>query len=614
MLLSLLKRLAAWRSPAPVPDSAQPIPSKREAMLAMASRLLKQGEFPRLIALCEARLADDREDADALVFLASAFAAQGELERSIAALRRAHAVRPTSGEIRLTLARLLLRDGQMENAIDAYEQALRCSVVAEIACVELTRLLNQLGRYDDAEHHASSLAESHAVQRELASSLFERGKLDDAIRILRLLVENPNVSPSVHSDLLRTLNYTDSHTPEEIFQEHRRWALRHASPFTAQPVRFANSPDPDRRLRIGFISPHFRKHAVTFFFESVLAEFEPAQFEIVLYSDAVRPDEYSARLRAHATLWRDVAQLSDEQIAALVRSDGVDILIDLSGHTPGHRLLAFARKPAPVQMTWNGYPNTTGMDAMLYRITDASCDPPGETEHLHSERLVRLPSIYMSWRPPRNAPDVSPLPCERTGRVTFASFNACYKLTDSILQLWSAILARIPSSRLLLLAVPTVSTEQRIRDIFERLGTAPNRLDIRGRLEHEAFLAVHSEADIALDPFPYHGTTTTCFALWMGVPVVSLCGRTHVSRVGSSLLANVGLSNLVASDREDYIRIACDLASDAARLADIRQGLRTRMLASALTDGAACAKALQHTWRSAWTEWCAASARVKSSS
>jgi len=337
---------------------------------------------------------------------------------------------------------------------------------------------------------------------------------------------------------------------------------------------------------------------------ALLDQFERERIEVVLYSDAARHDEYSARLRAIAALWRETRGLDDEEMAALIRRDVVDILIDLSGHTPGNRLLVFARRPAPLQMTWNGYPNTTGMRAMGYRITDPCCDPPGETEHLHTERLVRLPAVYMSWHAPRDAPEPTPLPCARTGQVTFASFNACYKLTATTLDLWRRILDRTPASRLLLIAVPSGTAQQRVRSTLERAGIASSRLDFRGRVEHETFLDLHAQADIALDPYPYHGTTTTCFSLWLGVPVVTLAGRSHVSRVGATLLTHAGLPGLVARDGEDYVRIACELAADARRLADIRAGLRPTMAASPLTDGAACARALQGAWRSLWRDWC----------
>jgi protein O-GlcNAc transferase len=290
-------------------------------------------------------------------------------------------------------------------------------------------------------------------------------------------------------------------------------------------------------------------------------------------------------------------------MGALIRREGIDILIDLTGHTPGNRLLVFARRPAPLQMTWNGYPNTSGMQAMDYRITDALCDPPGTTEPLHSERLLRLPGPFMSWQAPKDMPLSKAARHRRT--PLFGSFNACYKLSATTLALWARILTALPHARLLLAAVPAGVAEQRVRVAFQTAGVDPARLDFRPRVTHEAFLELHKEIDIALDPFPYHGTTTTCFSLWMGVPVVTLAGATCVSRVGVSLLTHCGLSWLVARDQEQYVRIACELAHAGDRLDELHATLRARVEASALTDGNACARSLEAAWREAWIEWCA---------
>ena len=330
-----------------------------------------------------------------------------------------------------------------------------------------------------------------------------------------------------------------------------------------------------------------------------------AAIDVTLYADVARPDDYSARLQSYGAHWRDTVGRSDEALAALVREDGIDILVDLSGHTPGHRLLAFARKPAPVQVTWNGYPNTTGMAAIDHRITDALCDPPGATEHLHRETLVRLPAIYMAWQPPADAPAVAPLPAQTRHAVTFGSFNSCYKITPALIALWSRLLARAPASRLMLLTIDGAVATTRIRDLFAANGVDAARLDIRPRVTHEEFLALHGEVDVALDAFPYHGTTTTCFSLWMGVPVVTRAGAVHAARVGASLLTNVGLPELVAHSDDEYVDIAARLAGDLPQLAALRAGLRERMTHSPLTDGRACARNLEHALRQMWMAWCA---------
>ena len=612
MLRSLLRQLRSRRTTNAATHGAPSPQETRQRALLEAARLHERRQYAPLAAHCRAYLAAQGEDADLLTFLAGALAAQADIDGAVGALARAISTAPERGETRLTLARLLVRDRKLDAALDAYRGALNCPECSVAAGTELCSVLIGLGRYDEAEECARAFSDQPNLKHALARALFEQGRVDACTEVLRSLVFAADVSAAVHSDLLRALNYSERTTPSAIYFEHRQWAKRHACTFSERPVTHANTPIAERRLRVGFSSPHLRKHAVTFFLESVLVHFDREQVEIVLYSDAVTQDEYSGRLRSQAALWRDTAALDDEALAALVRSDGIDILVDLTGHTPGHRLLAFARRPAPVQMTWNGYPNTTGMHAMGYRITDAYCDPPGETEALHTERLLRLPEVYMSFNAPADTGPVTPLPAGRSGTITFASFNGCYKLSSTILELWRQILERTPSSRLVLVAVPPGVAEERIRARLIGAGVAQDRLAFHGRVSHEQFLELHHEVDIALDAFPYHGTTTTCYSLWMGVPVITLAGRCHVSRVGVSLLTNVGLPELVGHDGDDYVGIACALASDRSRLAHLRGDLRARMMSSPLTDGAKCARGLQDAWRSVWVQWCDTQRRERS--
>jgi predicted O-linked N-acetylglucosamine transferase (SPINDLY family) len=448
------------------------------------------------------------------------------------------------------------------------------------------------------------------LKQALAAIVFEQGRVDEAIATAREAIALQPANASAHSDLLRMLNYADMQDPAAVAREHRDWAQRHERPLADAAPPHANVRDPARRLRIGYVSPYFRKHAVTFFLEPVIEHHDRNRFEIILYADVAQPDEYSARLRAHGAAWRSTVGASDAGVAAMIRADAVDILVDLSGHTPGNRLLAFARKSAPVQVTWNGYPNTTGMTGMDYRITDAACDPPGATAHLHSEKLVRLPGVYMAWRPPEDAPDVGPPPALAAGHVTFGSFNSCYKITPRLIAVWSRILERVPHSRLMLLTIGAGAAERRIRSLFARHGIGAPRMDIRPRVTHENFLAIHNEVDIALDAFPYHGTTTTCFSLWMGLPVVTLAGATHVSRVGASLLNHAGLRELVASTDDEYVDFAAKLAHDLPRLAALRAKLRGMLLDSPLTDGAGYARNLERAYREMWAAYCAACGKV----
>jgi len=608
MLGNLLKRLL-HRGPAqsapPLRDAARETDGK---WLDEALRLRQLGRRQEIVALCRSVLARQPDNTDALSFLAAALLAQGESREGIACLRRVAELVPDSAETRVTLATVLAATGNANGAIENYRRAVRLRPDLADAWNDLAALLKALGRCDEAEDCCRaglrSNAQHAALHHTLAGVLFEQGRVEEAIAEVRAaLALNPDM-PATHSDLLRMLNYADAQDPLAVYREHRAWAERHARPFEGATPSPGNDPDPARRLRVGFVSPYFRKHAVTFFLESVIQHHDRKKFELILYADVAQPDEYSERLQAYGALWRKTLGIDDERLVQMVRNDATDILVDLSGHTPGNRLLAFARRPAPVQVTWNGYPNTTGMASMDYRITDAYCDPPGTTEHLHSEKLTRLPGIYMAWRPPDDAPDVGPLPALESGHVTFGSFNSCYKITPRLVALWSRILGGVPGSRLMLLTVDGGVAARRIRELFAAQGVDPQRIDIRPRVSHEEFLALHRGIDIALDSFPYHGTTTTCFSLWMGLPVATLAGAIHASRVGVSMLNNVGLPQLVAQDADEYVDIATRLAADLPALTNLRAGLRGMLRQSPLADGRTCARSLENAFREMWVTWC----------
>ena len=606
MLATLLKRLlqtAIGGAPEPEraagPDGSQ---WRTEAL-----HLHERGRHRETEALCRRVLEREPDDVDALNFLAAALLSLGEGRAGTAYLRRA-AELTRSATAWARLGAVLAATGDADGAIAGYERALALEPTLADASLALAGLLKATGRYDAAEACCrGALAaggKSAAVEQILASVLFEQGRVDEALGAIRSALALDDRDAGAHSALLRMLNYADGQEPLAVAREHRAWGEKHARGLERSAPPHHNPRAPSRKLRIGYVSPYFRKHAVTFFLETVIEHHDRDRFELILYADVVQPDEYSARLQAHGAAWRATAGLSDEALAKLVRGDAVDILVDLSGHTPGNRLLAFARRPAPVQATWNGYPNTTGMQAMDYRITDAHCDPPGETEHLHSEALLRLRPIYMAWRPPADAPEPGPPPSLASGRTTFGSFNSCYKLTPCLVAMWARILARVPESRLLLLTIDGAEARERLQCLFARHGVDAQRLDIRPRVSHADFLATHREVDIALDAFPYHGTTTTCFSLWMGLPVVTLAGRVHASRVGVTLLENLGMPQWIARDADDYVEIAARLAADRPHLARTRAALRGMLGQSPIADGRTCARSLETAYRSMWAQRC----------
>lgn len=598
MLMSLLKRIF------------RKTPAENTGWLARAAALQREARFEEAAAVCEARLAREPADADALQALAGVFFAQRRPADGLATLQKAAAVAPHDAMLLATLGRVFAAVGQIDAAAASYRKALALRPGLGQAADELATLLNAKGLYDETEECCraalAGAGESATRRHALAGALFEQGRVDEAIAELKIALSLDPQAPAVESDLVRALNYVAD--PDTVWEAHRAWGLRHASPLTAAAGPHTNARDPQRRLRVGYVSPYFRKHAVTFFVEPAIEHRDRDAFDVVLYADVARPDEYSERLRAHGAQWRSTVGVTDADVAAMVREDRIDILVDLSGHTPGQRLLAFARRPAPVQATWMGYPNTTGMDAVDYCITDAHCDPPGMTERLHTERLLRLPESFVAWRPPPDAPDPGTLPALASGRVTFGSFNSCYKLSRITVELWARILHAVPESRLVLFAIPEGRAQDLVRERFAALGIGAARTEFRLRMSLEAFMEAHREVDIALDCFPYHGTTTTCSTLWMGVPLVCLAGAAHVSRVGVSMLSSVGLQHLAVSTHERYVSAACGLARDLDALAAIRGSLRERMRRSPLTDGPACARALERIYRDAWLTWCSSAA------
>jgi predicted O-linked N-acetylglucosamine transferase (SPINDLY family) len=324
------------------------------------------------------------------------------------------------------------------------------------------------------------------------------------------------------------------------------------------------------------------------------------------YSDVRRPDAVTARIRKSAVVWRELRGLSDPQAADLIRRDQVDILVDLAGHTARNRLLVFARKPAPVQVTYLGYPDTTGLNTIDYRLTDAWADPPGQTERFHTEELVRLPRGAWCYRPPEDAPAVEDLPAWSAGSITFGCFNNFAKVTPRMIGAWADILRDVPGARIILKSPVLMesSTRRLALERFRAHGIEGARVGLFGPVEPEQHLAFYNWIDIALDTFPYHGTTTTCEALWMGVPVVVLAGATHASRVGVSLLASVGLADWAADSLEAYVERAVRAARELDRLRLLRAGLRERMAQSPLTDAKVLTRDLEAAYRRMWRRWC----------
>lgn len=434
------------------------------------------------------------------------------------------------------------------------------------------------------------------------------GKIEEGVAAFdRAIAKHPD-AVTLQSSRLFVLNYSKLLSPIKLYEEHRRWGKFHEArlgvPAYAEPL----ARMPEKRLRVGYVSPDFRDHAVAAFFEPLLEAHNKSTFEIYCFDTSTdAEDVVTDRLRNSADFWLRVTDLSDQEVAETIRKSQVDILVDLSGHTRGNRLLMFALKPAPIQVTWLGYLNTTGLKTMDYRITDPYLDPIGETEQLHTETLCRL-RHHSCFRPSKHSPPVSALPASANGHITFGSMNQWPKVSDEVKDVWATVLKAIDRSQLLIVArgSQNSSFRDRIVNEFVTRGIDAGRIRVSPSLDFTAFLQLFSEIDISLDPFPYGGGTTTMQSLWMGVPVVTLRGATALARNSVGMLSEVGLPALIANSSSEYVAIACELAEDVTQLAQIRAGLRGRMTASCLTDAHEFAVSLESAYRSMWRKYCAA--------
>jgi predicted O-linked N-acetylglucosamine transferase (SPINDLY family) len=367
--------------------------------------------------------------------------------------------------------------------------------------------------------------------------------------------------------------------------------------------RFVNVPDPDRRLRVGYISPDFRRGPLAAFIEPVLAAHDPSQVEVFAYAELARADEVTERLQSLVHSWRRTRDGGDDQVADQIRADKIDILVDLAGHTANHRLGVFARKPAPVQVTYLGYAGTTGLGTVDFRLTDAIADPAGEPAH-HVEEVVRLPGCFCCYAPPTDAPEIGPYTEHHP--VTFGSPHKLIKLNDRVIELWARVLQVVPNSRLLLCR-NTLNGETLTywRRRVESHGIAHDRVELRQAVQSaEGYLATYQEMDVLLDVFPWTGHAVTCEALWMGVPVVTLLGDRFAGRMSASVLTSLGLTDLVATNADQYVTIAARLANDRSGLARLRSELRERMRESPLCDAGRFTKGLEESYRWMWRRWC----------
>jgi protein O-GlcNAc transferase len=537
---------------------------------------------------CRAALALPQPDADFLSRLALLCKQLGLLEACIDCNCKALLQRPQDARLLSNLGVALKEIGRLEEAIAAHQQAIACDLHLAEAHYNLGSALTAANREQEAEAAYLKAIEIRPAFAEALTNLgtlqLLQGRVDEGLIHLEEALRHVPDYLFAASNRLLALNYTSALSAADVFAAHRDWGKR----FTEQPTPLAASSQArtdTTPLRIGIVSPDFRSHSVAFYFEALL-DHGDSTIEIHCYSNTRQTDATTARIRARAAGWRDITALSDTEAAALIQRDSIAVLIDLTGHTTDHRLGLFALRPSPVQVTYLGYPNTTGLPAIDFRITDAIADPEG-ADAFYTERLLRLDRCFLCYMPPENAPQVLLPGTDPNRPITFGSFNNLAKITPEMIRIWSEILQQIPGSMLVIknrpLGDPAVAA--RFRALFAAQGIGPERLELLHWIPGiDTHLAAYNRIDIALDTYPYHGTTTTCEALWMGRPVVTRTGTVHAARVGTSLLCSMGLDDLVADSDPAYIDIAVGLASDLHGFNAQRGDLRTRMRQSPVCD------------------------------
>ena len=575
-------------------------------LLQLAGAEFQAGNLAHSESLCRQVLLAEPGHALAHAILGHVLVRQERLDAAIVQYRQAVQANPPLFEAHYMLALALRDTNQLPEAAVQFGQATRLRPHFALVFNDYAAVLQSLGRYEEAIAcgreailFEPTLGQAH---NNLATAHMSQGRVDLALDGYRTALRLQPNSALKRSNYLFCRNYDPQADLDELFAEHYHWGRLHSVSHPAP----RNDPVPERRLRVGYVSPDFRYHALARYFEPVMAHHDPQQVEIFCYAEVPFPDAVTARLEALAHGWRSTCGLSETQVVQQIRDDRIDILVDLAGHSANNRLCVFAHKPAPVQATWFGYLNTTGLPAIDYRLTDSVLDPAGQPRR-DTEELLRLPSGMCCFGPPADAPDAGPLPAVGRGHLTFGSLHNLFKLNAGVFDLWSQILRSMPTARLLVFRDTLTDTAQShiIRQFADR-GISSDRLDLRRWSGAPGYLSIYQEIDVSLDAFPVTGGVTTCESLWMGVPVLSLKGARPAGRNSAALLSRVGLGEWAVDTAADYLSMAVGLAGELDRLSALRASLRGRVQAT-LCDAAGFTRELEDAYRAMWRRWCAQS-------
>jgi predicted O-linked N-acetylglucosamine transferase (SPINDLY family) len=582
-------------------------PDYADAHNNLGIALATKGRMDEAIAVYQRAIQIKPDYAETQYNLGNALQYTGQLDAAIAAFGQAIRLKPDNIDAYNNLGNALRSIGQLEESVAAYRHAIRIKPDCAEAHSNLGLALKDTGQLDDAiaacRQAIRLKADFSEAYNNLGFALMDTGRLDEAIAAYRQAIRLKPDNIAAHDNLVFTVHFHPGSDGKTIREELRQWNDRHAEPLRKLIQPHNNNRDPDRRLRIGYVSADFLQHAVGRNLLPLLREHDHRQMEIFCYSDVARPDALTDQLRQHTDAWRSIVGMPDSQAADLIRGDRIDILVDLALYSAKNRLLMFAHKPAPVQVTYLGYCSSSGMNAMDYRKSDPYLDPSDSDLSVYSERTIRLAETYWCYGVTDPTPEPSPPPAAAMGYITFGCLNHFAKASPPALDLWAEILRILPTSRLIVHSQAGTHLDA-VRERFAVHDVSPDRLEFLGRQPRPQYLQTYSRIDIALDPFPWGGGITTCDALWMGVPVVSLVGQTAVGRGGASILANIGLPELIARTPEQYIQIATDLARDLPRLVELRRTLRARTQGSPLMDAPRFARNVEAAYHQMWRTWC----------
>jgi predicted O-linked N-acetylglucosamine transferase (SPINDLY family) len=597
--------------------SMQLRPTYVTALNNLAQMYMATGRLNDAVAIYRQAIQIAPNDPTAALALSSALISSGRLDEALGQLQRLSQIQPNNPDIYNLMGNALMMKGEPIQAIQAYRRSVAVMPTFAGGHSNLGNALQQTGSTEEALIYCQNalkydpnLADAH---NNMGNTLKDLARLDEACVHYRKAVALKPDTTIFFTNLVYAMWFRQACDPAEILAESRLGAKIHADPLTPRPAYFTNDRTPGKRIRIGYVSGDFRAHPVGRFMAPLITNHNKANVEVLLFSNVAKPDFLTHRIYAGADKIIQTNAMNDAAIAEAVKREGVDVLVDLSLHMAGTRLPLFARKPAPLNFTYLAYCATSGIDAMDYCVTDVNLDPitepipegeAGPTSPWHSERLLHLKQCYWCYPPPDEAPPFNASPAERNGFVTFGSFNSFTKLNPGVIDLWATLMRSLPTSRMYLVVPGGIARQTDVANAFRQRGVDPGRLRMGGITSVPDYFKIYLDTDIALDPFPYCGGTTTMDALWMGLPVVTMAGRWATARAGVTILKNVGIPQWISNGPEQYLEIARSIAGDIPALAQWRRTLRAQMAASPLMDGKRFAADYEEAVRRAWDVWC----------